>query len=950
MTKYIKLLFCLCISVQCLAQFGNETPDGLITYRSRTTTVTQPIPTTAWVGNRLALKLDLLSFNNYLSTQNGLNNSFQTQLNTTSANLLGHANNILNPHGVTKAQVGLPLVPNVDATQRANHTGTQPASTIDGLKPVATSGVYADLTGKPTNVSVFANDASYATIFQMGTKADTAKVSDISRVLLPQVNSIAALQTRTELYIYYDGSTWERIPTGALSTTIGQGYMSTAPNGLYCYKRRVANNVFAPEIFGAKGDNSTNDLAALNRCLAYIEAIGGGTLQGPVNTTYAYGGTNGYLIAGSNTTISGAYFRSLPNTSNNMLRTRAGVSGTGRTSFLTIRNTTFDRGVNGGVGNENHTLFFRACDNVTLSYVTFYTPANISKYAASFANYTNVVAEHIRGKTGSDCLHFTGPGKNAFVHDVIGEFGDDIVGVTTQDYDLLNDSKGTIDGFYVDGVVGLNNTRALTFGVVSDTLRNVIVRNVIQRAVGIPAVTTGDGAYTTGRIDDLAIEDAVGSIQIRHQNIGKVHIARATAKGNVVLAARDSRDPGLGGGNVYGTCHIEQLFVSDIASLTGAADNLVVVDTDATVDNLIINSPRVTERGVLGMSALSSRIRQLAINNARLTLRVPMAGLYGRVDQMTLNNVVTNTVVTTVPVINAPGSTTVGTINVRNSDFTGLDYSTAALVEGPGSVSVINVDGSTCNTMKRLFESTAGTSVTTTLNLSNLTLNGMNRIVQSNANVRVNYTNLTLNGTQNNPFYVFGGASLIIKGSGWTGWNNSAVVRSGSEVINAVTLDLPIDPAIVATTAGNSFVATANAVNVPTGPVVADGTSWISPATQPRVLATVSGISGTTTGVTTIYTVPSTRLAVITEIVIRANVSTAITAPATVEVGQDNSTNDQFASQTLTGLTFQEGTYTLTPIAARRWINSGKPLKLNITGPAQGTTQTWSVDVKGYLR
>lgn len=36
------------------------------------------------------------------------------------------------------------------AIQRANHTGTQAAGTITGLAAVATSGAYADLTGKPT--------------------------------------------------------------------------------------------------------------------------------------------------------------------------------------------------------------------------------------------------------------------------------------------------------------------------------------------------------------------------------------------------------------------------------------------------------------------------------------------------------------------------------------------------------------------------------------------------------------------------------------------------------------------------------------------------------------------------------------------------------------------------------------------------------------------------------
>jgi hypothetical protein len=41
-----------------------------------------------------------------------------------------HANLTNNPHGVTKSQVGLGSVPNVDARQRSTHTGTQLANTI----------------------------------------------------------------------------------------------------------------------------------------------------------------------------------------------------------------------------------------------------------------------------------------------------------------------------------------------------------------------------------------------------------------------------------------------------------------------------------------------------------------------------------------------------------------------------------------------------------------------------------------------------------------------------------------------------------------------------------------------------------------------------------------------------------------------------------------------------
>jgi len=45
------------------------------------------------------------------------------------------------------------------AVQRANHTGTQPASTITGLAPIATSGAYTDLTGKPTLATVATSGA-----------------------------------------------------------------------------------------------------------------------------------------------------------------------------------------------------------------------------------------------------------------------------------------------------------------------------------------------------------------------------------------------------------------------------------------------------------------------------------------------------------------------------------------------------------------------------------------------------------------------------------------------------------------------------------------------------------------------------------------------------------------------------------------------------------------------
>jgi hypothetical protein len=49
---------------------------------------------------------------------------------------------------LTKSDVGLGNVPNVDATNRANHTGTQTASTISDFNSAAQSAVASDLAGK----------------------------------------------------------------------------------------------------------------------------------------------------------------------------------------------------------------------------------------------------------------------------------------------------------------------------------------------------------------------------------------------------------------------------------------------------------------------------------------------------------------------------------------------------------------------------------------------------------------------------------------------------------------------------------------------------------------------------------------------------------------------------------------------------------------------------------
>lgn len=57
----------------------------------------------------------------------------QNYLNQITSELNDHKNSNSNPHNVTKSQVGLSNVPNVDARERSTHTGTQLANTISNF-------------------------------------------------------------------------------------------------------------------------------------------------------------------------------------------------------------------------------------------------------------------------------------------------------------------------------------------------------------------------------------------------------------------------------------------------------------------------------------------------------------------------------------------------------------------------------------------------------------------------------------------------------------------------------------------------------------------------------------------------------------------------------------------------------------------------------------------------
>jgi hypothetical protein len=156
--------------------------------------------------------------------------------------------------GVTKAMVGLGSVDNTAdaskpvstaqaaadaavqayAVQRGNHTGTQAVGTITGLATVATSGAYADLSGRPS--------LGGAASLSVGTTEGTVAAGDDSRIvgalsaataattyqpLDSDLTAIAALTTTT-----FGRAILTQADAATTRTTIGLGTLATlSPTG-----------------------------------------------------------------------------------------------------------------------------------------------------------------------------------------------------------------------------------------------------------------------------------------------------------------------------------------------------------------------------------------------------------------------------------------------------------------------------------------------------------------------------------------------------------------------------------------------------------------------------------------------------------------------------------------------------------------------------------------------
>ena len=122
-----------------------------------------------------------------------------------------HIASTANPHGVTKAQVGLGSVLNTDATVRANHTGTQLAATISDFSTAATTAAPVQSVAARTGAVVLTK-----------TDAGLASVDNTSDATKNTASATLTNKTLTSPVI--------NTPTGIVKGDVGLGSVDNTPD------------------------------------------------------------------------------------------------------------------------------------------------------------------------------------------------------------------------------------------------------------------------------------------------------------------------------------------------------------------------------------------------------------------------------------------------------------------------------------------------------------------------------------------------------------------------------------------------------------------------------------------------------------------------------------------------------------------------------------------------
>jgi len=188
----------------------------------------------------------------------------------------------------------------------------------------------------------------------------------------------------------------------------------------------------------------------------------------------------------------------------------------------------------GASGNDLHMIIFNQCGKIRLLNCEF---RNSAKYCFYAGSYDGIRADGTNLLTGSDGLHFLGPGYNTQVNGMQGESGDDIVAFTTANgteyssYDLTN-CDGNFYNIEINNIQelqGTNHRAVLIEAVEGYGFYGVKIDGVQCLHTGYIAVMMTARNTYSGFINDIDIKNVSGGYGIAA--IAPVLVAGPSASG-----------------------------------------------------------------------------------------------------------------------------------------------------------------------------------------------------------------------------------------------------------------------------------------------------------------------------------------------------------------------------------------------------------------------------------
>jgi hypothetical protein len=126
-------------------------------------------------------------------------------------------------------------------------------------------------------------------------------------------------------------------------------------------------------------------------------------------------------------------------------------------------------------------------------------------------------------------------------------------------------------------------------------------------------------------------------------------------------------------------------------------------------------------------------------------------------------------------------------------------------------------------------------------------------------------------------------------------------------------------------------------VNLAAGSTIGGGPIGGGGSSPEELLATVSSIDLTSTGTTTLYTVPGGENYIITKVLLMVQTASGVTITPAAGVGIAAGEDDIFASQSMLGLTTTNKVFTFQGLGTSEVANATDVVKLGIDTAADGT-------------